>query len=232
MKLGSDQPKAREPLAISFDAGGTLIRLRRSPGAVYAEAAARHGWTVEMNRVEAAFREIWKKRAPRPVAPGPREAEDRLWWREIASETVRRCNAPAAFPLDPWFDEVFTFYGTAAAWECFPDVLPTLERLARRYRLVVLSNFDLRLQQVFDELDLTRFFTDLLPSSQLGAEKPQPEAFSRMLEHCGLESSTVLHVGDEPAADWDGARKAGLSVFELRRPERGLEALERQLAQP
>jgi len=214
---------------VSFDAGGTLIKLRRPPGEIYAEKALEHRWKVGGDVVEEAFREVWKSRPARPPGDGPREEDDRSWWAGIARETLNRCSVPEAFPFDAWFEEIYGFYATAEAWAAYEDAHDCLQALGEEFELVVLSNFDSRIFPLFDQLGLAPHFVGLYPSSRIGAEKPSPEAFLRMAARCQAEPDEILHVGDEVVADWDGARAAGLGVFELQRPERGLNQLTRAL---
>ena len=59
-------------------------------------------------------------------------------------------------------------------------------------------------------------------SSEIGADKPDPEIFRRALKFMNLAAGEVLHVGDDPERDWAAAEAAGLSVFRLERPGNSL----------
>lgn len=50
----------------------------------------------------------------------------------------------------------------------------------------------------------------VIDSAVVGVEKPDPRIFEITLEHLGLSPEDVIHVGDTPAADGDGARAAGI----------------------
>jgi len=40
-----------------------------------------------------------------------------------------------------------------------------------------------------------------------------------------LNANEVLHVGDDPERDWNAAKEAGLSVFQLDRPKNSMRDL-------
>ncbi|MGA7274034.1 MAG: HAD-IA family hydrolase, partial [Candidatus Udaeobacter sp.] len=68
-------------------------------------------------------------------------------------------------------------------------------------------------------------FAYVFVSSELGADKPDPEIYWRALRVMKLNPSEVLHVGDDPERDWKGATAAGLSIFRLDRPKNSLRDL-------
>jgi putative hydrolase of the HAD superfamily len=62
-------------------------------------------------------------------------------------------------------------------------------------------------------------------SSELGADKPDPEIFRHALKIIHLNADEVLHVGDDPERDWKAAKEAGLLAFQLDRPKNSLRDL-------
>jgi putative hydrolase of the HAD superfamily len=62
-------------------------------------------------------------------------------------------------------------------------------------------------------------------SSEIGADKPDPEIFRRALKFVDLKPGQVLYVGDDPNRDWKAAAAAGLSVFKLDREKNSLRDL-------
>src|SRR5204863_264855 len=59
-------------------------------------------------------------------------------------------------------------------------------------------------------------------SSELGADKPDPEIFRRALKGMNLSADEVVHVGDDPERDWKAATAAGSRVFLLDRSRNSL----------
>jgi len=100
-----------------------------------------------------------------------------------------------------------------------------LEQLRPRFDLAVVSNFDGRLRMILEQLGVTQFFSHVFLSSELGADKPDPEIYRRALELARIQPNETLHVGDDPVRDWEGAEAAGLSVFRLERPRNSLRDL-------
>ena len=106
-----------------------------------------------------------------------------------------------------------------------PEVPGVLEQLQPRFQLAVISNFDGRLRFILQHLDISKFFRDIFISSEIGADKPDPEIFRRALKLIDLTPNEVLHVGDDPERDWEAASAAGLSIFRLDRPKNSLSDL-------
>lgn len=212
--------------AIFFDAAGTLIHLSGSVGEHYALVAARQGLTLDAGRLDEAFREVWKAMPARPATGEPRPDDDRGWWRELVERVLDR-TSPRIDPLDrdTFFEAAYGHFAEPGVWELFPEVEEVLEKLTSRYQLAVVSNFDRRLCMIFEHLGLTRFFHHIFLSSELGADKPDPQIYRRALELTGFPAGETLHVGDDPERDWAGAEAAGLRVFRLDRPRNTLRDL-------
>jgi putative hydrolase of the HAD superfamily len=103
-----------------------------------------------------------------------------------------------------------------------PEVL---EQLRPRFQLAVISNFDGRLRFILQNLGISKYFLHVFISSELGADKPDPEIFRRAVTMMHLNADEVLHVGDDPERDWKAAAAAGLLVFRLDRPRNSLRDL-------
>lgn len=213
---------------VFFDAAGTLIHLPRPVGEHYAEVARRcGGWDASAEAMNGAFRRAWKAmpaRLPTPDA-GPRPGDDRPWWRELVGRVLAEVPPPRGFDAEAYFAAVYARFAEPGVWALFPDVVETLGFLRDRgLRLAVVSNFDRRLRVVLGHLGLTGHFERVILSSEEGADKPDPRIFQRALGQMGARAAETLHVGDEPAKD-GGAEAAGVRVFHLDRPARGLAAL-------
>jgi putative hydrolase of the HAD superfamily len=78
---------------------------------------------------------------------------------------------------------------------------------------------------IFEHLGVSKYFAHVFLSSELGADKPDPEIYGRALRLSGTRPEETLHVGDDPERDWEGAAAAGLSVYRLQRPDKSLREL-------
>jgi len=103
----------------------------------------------------------------------------------------------------------------------FPDVLPTLRSLRGWGKtLAVVSNWDPALPTLLAQVGLAEFFAFILPSAEIGVEKPDGRIFSVALQRLGLEPQEVVHIGDSYEADVVGARAVGITPILLDREDK------------
>ena len=211
---------------IFFDAAGTLIYLPERVGHHYAFVAQRIGLRLESAALDAAFAACWKETPSRPAIDGPREDDDKNWWRDLVNRVLDRV-APnlAELDRDAFFEGAYSHFAEPGVWDLYPEVVEVLEALHEKFQLAVISNFDGRLRMILEHLGLTKFFAHVFLSSELGADKPDPEIFRRALILSSARPNETLHVGDDPERDWEGASAAGLSIFRLERPRNSLRDL-------
>ena len=89
---------------------------------------------------------------------------------------------------------------------------PVLERLARHYRLGVVSNFTGNLDPCLVELDLRRFFAVTSDSTLVGAAKPDPVIFERTLAALGIPAAAAWMIGDNVGSDIRPALALGMGA--------------------
>ena len=212
--------------AIFFDAAGTLIHLPQSVGHHYAFVGERIGLRLEASALDRAFASCWKQMPLRPAIDGPREDDDKGWWRELVHRVLDQVQPDMnALDRDTFFEGAYGHFAEPGVWDLYPEVNDVLAALHGRFELNVISNFDARLRMIFEHLGVSKFFSHVFLSSELGADKPDPEIYHRALKLAGLQPNETLHAGDDPVRDWEGAAAAGLSVFSLERPRNSLRDL-------
>jgi putative hydrolase of the HAD superfamily len=211
---------------IFFDAAGTLIHLPESVGHHYAYVGERIGLRLDASALDRAFANCWKQMPIRPAIDGPREDDDKGWWRELVNRVLDQVS-PGLNELDrdAFFEGAYSHFAEPGVWDLYPEVNEVLAALHGRFDLAVISNFDGRLRMILEHLGVSKFFSHVLLSSELGADKPDPEIFRRALRLGGTQLNETLHVGDDPERDWKGASQAGLSIFRLERPRNSLRDL-------
>jgi putative hydrolase of the HAD superfamily len=211
---------------IFFDAAGTLIHLPKSVGHHYAFVGQRIGLALDPTALDRAFAAAWKQIPPRPPIDGPREDDDKGWWRDLVERVIDQV-APRTSPLDrdAFFEAAYSHFAEAGVWELYPEVIEVLDSLRARFDLAVISNFDGRLRMILEQLGISQFFSHIFLSSELGADKPDPEIYRRALRLSSVAPEEAMHAGDDPVRDWEGAATAGLQIFRLNRPENSLRDL-------
>ena len=212
--------------AIFFDAVGTLFYLTKTVGDHYALVGREVGLTLDAQQLDRAFFTAWKQMPPRAAIDGSREDDDKGWWRELVDLVLDRV-APSLSELDRdnFFEVAYEHFAEAGVWELYSEVMDILRKLRRRFQLGVISNFDGRLRLILEHLGISKFFSYVFISSEIGADKPDPEIFRRALNMVNLKPDQVLYIGDDPDRDWKAASAAGLAIFRLDRPKNSLRDL-------
>src|SRR6266700_487002 len=197
--------------AIFFDAVGTLFYLSKTVGAHYALVGSEVGLTLDAQQLDRAYFTAWKQMPWRGAIDGPRENDDKGWWRELVDLVLDRV-APGLDEIDRdnFFEVAYEHFVEAGVWELYPEVVDVLEKLRPRFRLAVISNFDGRLRMILEQLGVSKFFSQVFISSEIGADKPNPLIYRRAVIFLGIKAEEVLHVGDDSERDWKGATAAGL----------------------
>ncbi|OOZ37662.1 HAD family hydrolase [Solemya velesiana gill symbiont] len=96
----------------------------------------------------------------------------------------------------------------------FDDVLPTLENLRKRgYLLGALTNGNASIQR----LGIDHLFDFSVTAEEAGAAKPDPRMFELACQRSGVSTREMVHVGDEPTTDIEGAQSAGITAIWMNR---------------
>lgn len=186
--------------AVTFDLAGTLLFPHPSVGAVYAASARRHGVVAEAAELDAAF--------PLAFMGGPKNAKPEVFWKEV----VQRCFGPAlpASKLDLVFEECWRAFERPESWRLAPGALQAVSAIRfLGVKVGVLSNADSRMRKVLEGHGLTKHLDGIFLSEELGYAKPDPKAFAQAARALGSPVSGLVHFGDSPAEDGEGARDAG-----------------------
>ena len=210
------------PKVIFFDAMGTLFDLKSSVGEIYQQYALKYGVFANADLLDRAFLKSFKS-AP-PLAFSKNEIavikeQEFVWWKNVVATTFAQIGLLEKFSnFANFFAEVYQYFATTDPWYVFPDTIETLEKWRdREVELGVISNFDTRLIEILDILNLSEFFTSITISSMAGAAKPEPNIFQIALNKHLIIAQQAWHIGDSVTADYQGAKDAGISSFWLNR---------------
>jgi putative hydrolase of the HAD superfamily len=186
--------------AVTFDLAGTLLYPHPSVGAVYAACAKRHGVEVQAAVLDASFALAFKG--------GPKNAKPEVFWKEV----VQRCFGPAlpASKIDLVFRECWQAFERPESWRLAPGSLQAISAIRfLGVKVGVLSNADARMRKVLDGHGLTRHLDGIFLSEETGNSKPDAKAFGQAARALGSSVSGLVHFGDSPTEDGEGARDAG-----------------------
>ena len=100
--------------------------------------------------------------------------------------------------------------------DAYPEVAETIPVLQQRWTTAILSNADddYLLPQL-QRIGLT--FPVVLSSEMVGAYKPHPLPFLRVLDSLNLEPHEAVYVGDNPFDDVRGAKSVGMNAVWINR---------------
>jgi len=139
-----------------------------------------------------------------------RETHNRFWIRDALEEQ--------GYPVSPDDSRIagaVDAYFSAFLDHCrlIPDTKEMLAALQTSYRLGLLSNFTHgpAARKLLSHVGLDSFFQVVIISGELGYRKPDPRPFEELVKQLGVQSRTVVYVGDDPEPDILGAKQAGLS---------------------
>jgi len=220
--------------AVTLDFGNTLVPV---PAAGLREVVARTASAMagrlgpfdpdEVLRVWVEERE----RQFREEVPQFREVD---LAQRVARVLARLRGVPAPSPETRWDDRaaaahadpdevdwVLETYSAAFVEALPPDpaIALLLARLAARRRVAILSNWPLAvtIDRYAAAAGWTSHLSAIVVSQRVGTIKPQPAIFEAARELLGGPApATILHVGDDWAADITGARRAGWHAAWLR----------------
>jgi len=201
----------RQVTALTLDLDDTLWPVRPTLVAaekVLAEWLHQHAPATALHTPPAAMLALRAEVA----AEHPQWAHDLT---AIRLETIRR--ALRRHGDDPALAELAfkVFFEARHAVTLYDDVLPGLERLAARYRLVAVSNGNAELHRI----GLERFFCGSVSARLHGQAKPHPSIFQAACAAASAGPHQVLHLGDDLDTDVAGALAAGLHAGWVCRPD-------------
>ena len=107
-------------------------------------------------------------------------------------------------------------YCYESAKSAVEDARPTLEKLYKKYPMVLVSNFYGNVETVLADFDLRKYFKTIVESAVVGIRKPDPRIFMLGVEALGLQPQEVLVVGDSYKKDIVPAETIGCRVAWLK----------------
>ncbi len=131
----------------------------------------------------------------------------------LRREAIRRALLEAGEApelAEPAFE---VFFAERQKVSLYPDALPALHRLSRRFPVVSVSNGNADLERI----GLRAHFVGAVSAREVGCKKPDPRIFHHAAGLAGVPAEAVLHVGDDFALDVVGAIGAGMQAVWVNR---------------
>ena len=126
------------------------------------------------------------------------------YWKERFDELFQSWNVDAGGELGA---DTYTSHHITAV--VYPEVKDTLRELSRSCQVAILSNADdAFLLGSVEKNDLS--FELVVSSEAVRAYKPHISIFRETCRRMGVEPQDALYVGDQPWADVEGSRQAGM----------------------
>jgi 2-haloalkanoic acid dehalogenase type II len=187
--------------ALSFDCYGTLIDWESGLAAVLQPWAQRRGLAMTDDQLLAAHgRHEARAEQEHPTEPYP----------QILARALRALGAELGVPVDD--ADAHALATSVPDWPAFPDSPGALRRLAKHYRLIILSNVD-RASFAGSNARLGVTFTSILTAQDIGSYKPSPrnfEALDAERRRLGIGDGQLLHVAQSLFHDHVPAKAVGL----------------------
>ncbi|MBU6487583.1 MAG: haloacid dehalogenase type II [Burkholderiales bacterium] len=184
-----------EPKYITFDCYGTLTRFRMAD--MTRELYGEELDSAQLESLVSAF-------------AGYRLDEVLGAWkpyRDVVVNAFRRACKRVGVPFDEAKAE--SFYLAVPTWGPHPDVPEGLSRLAKKYKLVILSNASNdQIQNNVDKLGAP--FHAVFTAQQAQSYKPRMQGFEYMFDKLGCNPQDVLHVSSSLRYDLMTAHDLGI----------------------
>jgi 2-haloalkanoic acid dehalogenase type II len=194
--------------ALSFDCYGTLINWEAGLSAVLRPWAEAHGLGLSDEQLLTGY----ATHETRAEADHPKDLYPR-----ILARALRALGADLGVPVGD--DEAEALGRSVPDWPAFPDSPDALQRLARRYQLIILSNVD-RASFAGSNQRLGVTFTSILTAQDIGSYKPSPrnfEALRQESDRLGIAEGRLLHVAQSLFHDHVPAKAVGLPTVWINR---------------
>jgi 2-haloacid dehalogenase len=194
---------------VTFDVYGTLIDWETGIYEAFAKEAERDGFTIERDELIPLFHEI-----EREIQAGSYEL-----YAEVLRRTAVEISKRMGWSLEPSRSGFLP--DSVQRWLPFKETNPQLQKLAKKYKLGLLSNIDDKLlgqtrRHIPIDFDL------VVTAQQVRSYKPDPAHFTECARRIGGKKGWV-HVAASHYHDVDPCVKARIPVIWV---NRGKEALD------
>lgn len=201
---------------VTFDVTNTIIRVAGNVGYNYCQMASKYNTIADPTKIDKAFPKVYKDYTKKYPNFGVfNDLTPNKWWTMVVKETFREAGYEDDH-LDKIAQDLYTFFASSEGWEILPEAISTLQQITDRGVLLgAVSNFDERLEQVLNNLDIRHYFQFVLSSTVVKCEKPSKDIFKMAMKAVKCKPEESLHIGDNVITDYEGATGAGMNALLL-----------------
>ena len=189
---------------ISFDCYGTLIDWESGILPTLRAMLANHGKSLRDADILELYGEFEAQ-----AESGPYQSYQNVLQSVVQSFADR-------FYFEASSDEIRSLHQSVPAWPPFPDTVPALRQLQKRYRLAIISNIDDALfAETRKRLDVE--FDRVITAEQARSYKPSINNFQMALRTLALPPDRLLHAAQSIYHDVVPARSLGIATVWVNR---------------
>ena len=129
---------------------------------------------------------------------------------------------------------LYKLYSTKAPYEIYPDARQFLQNLEGKrkwferneIKVGVLSNYDKRIVDIADELEVSPYFDFIVYSEECQSSKPEKAIFEAAIVKSHLKSlrpEEIVHIGDNLKKDYLAAKTMGWNALLLQRDKQAID---------
>lgn len=188
---------------MSFDVFGTLINVRDSSYGAFRSILA------DCNAAHIDVKRFWEHWEERNIA---HYWEPYRCYRDICELSL--AEAFEHFGVTGSAKLISRYFDAFSSFQLYPDAPATLDRLAGRFRLAVVSNID---DDLLAATPLSRTFDLVCTAEKAKGYKPDGSLFTYLIANAGCGKDEILHSGQAQFTDMVGAKPLGLTVAWINR---------------
>jgi 2-haloacid dehalogenase len=192
------------PKLMSFDVFGTLISVRDSSYGAFERILAASG----ADRIDVkAFWEHWEHQNIKHYWDRPYQTYRDICRRSLAETFAHFGVGGDSALIGYYFDAFPSFF-------LYDDVVRTLDLLARRCKLAVVSNID---DDLLALTPLRRNFDLVCTAQRAQGYKPDGTLFRYLVDNAGVAKDEIFHSGQSQFTDLVGGKPLGLTIAWINR---------------
>ncbi len=218
-----------------LDVGDTILFLKENPGKIYFRILEKYNiisTNLNLEIKNQYFKEAWNEQNKNlPPNNKDRYAHhkngNRGFWKDLIQSFTKKTDSTSII-TEEIFDEIFSIFDDPNTWKLEENFFDLVEFAnENKINLGLISNWDLRLRKLLEDLNIAKYFKVILISSEFGFEKPSLKIFEEGInstKHLSIQN--YFYYGDKIDLDYYPPRVLGYKSFLRSKPVEGIETAE------